>query len=67
MLNSLKWAFPDNPSVCNHMNDTYIVTSYIVMDNLLRAKHYQDDPRIGSSTAEILTVAVVAARCFQNH
>ena len=49
------------------MNDTYIVTSYVVMDDLLKAMHYRDDPRATISAAEVMTVAVVAARYFQNH
>lgn len=49
------------------MNDTYIVTAYSVIDDLLRACDYQDDLRATISAAEILTVAVVAAKYFQNH
>jgi hypothetical protein len=49
------------------MNDTYIVTAYSVIDDLLRACDYQDDRRATISAAEILTVAVVAAKYFQNH
>jgi hypothetical protein len=49
------------------MNDTYIVTVYSVIDDLLRAYEYQDDQRASVSAAEILTVAVVAAKYFQNH
>lgn len=49
------------------MNDTYIVTVYSVIDDLLKAYGYVDDVRATISAAEILTVAVVAARYFQNH
>jgi len=49
------------------MNDTYIVTVYVVLDDLLQVLHYQDDKRAALSAAEILTVAVVAAKFFQNH
>jgi hypothetical protein len=49
------------------MNDTYIVTAFVVLDDLLKAHAYQDDCRAQSSAAEILTVAVVAAKYFQNH
>lgn len=49
------------------MNALYIVTVYVVLDDLLKAMHHQDDPRACVTTAEILTVAVVAARYFQNH
>ena len=49
------------------MNDTYIVTVYVVLDDLLRVLQYHDDGRAELSAAEILTVAVVAAKYFQNH
>lgn len=51
----------------NDMNDTYIVTTYVVIDDILKAYGYQDDSRAQSSAAEILTVAVVAAKYLQNH
>lgn len=49
------------------MNDDYIVTVYVVIDDMLKAIHYQDDCRSHLSAAEVLTVAVVAAKSFQNH
>lgn len=49
------------------MNDTYIVTAYSVIDDLLKAHGYADDVRATIGAAEILTVAVVAAKYFQNH
>ena len=49
------------------MNDIYIVTAYSVIDDLLKAHGYADDVRATISAAEILTVAVVAAKYFQNH
>ena len=49
------------------MNDTYIVTSYVVIDDLLSAYGFEDDRRAQISAAEILTVAVLAAKYFQNH
>lgn len=49
------------------MNDTYIVTAYSVIEDLLKAYGYQDDPRARVSAAEVLIVAVVAAKYFQNH
>ena len=49
------------------MNDTYIVTAYSVIDDLLKAHGYTDDRRATISAAEILTVAVVAAKYFRNH
>ena len=49
------------------MNATYIVTSYVVIDDLLTIMNHTDDCRATFSSAEILTVAVVAAKFFQNH
>ncbi len=49
------------------MNATYIVTVYVVIDDVLKAMHYQDDSRATISNAEILTLAVIAAKYFQNH
>jgi Transposase DDE domain len=49
------------------MNDTYIVTAYCVIVDILKAYEYQDDIRVSVSAAEILLVAVVAAKYFQNH
>ena len=49
------------------MNDTYIVTAYCLIEDLLKADGYHDDPRTTVSAAEVLTVAVVAAKYFQNH
>ena len=43
------------------MNDSYIVTAFVVLDDLLKAHAYQEDCRAQSSAAEVLTVAVVAA------
>lgn len=49
------------------MNDTYIVTVYVMLDDLLKAMHHPTDNRTQRSDAEILTVAIVAAQAFQNH
>jgi hypothetical protein len=49
------------------MNDTYIITAYSVIEDVLRAYGHQDDMRSSISGAEILIVAVVAAKYFQNH
>ena len=49
------------------MNDTYIVTVYCMIDEFLKAHGHNDDVRATVSAAEILTVAVVAAKYFQNH
>lgn len=49
------------------MNDDYIVTVYTVVDDTLRTMNYPNDSRSNLSAAEILLVAVVAAKYFQNH
>ena len=49
------------------MNDTYIVTTYVVIDDILKAWGFVDDCRARGHAAETLTVAVVAAKYFQNH
>lgn len=49
------------------MDETYIVTAYVVLDDLLNATNHRDDPRATVSAAEVLVVAVVAAKYFQNH
>src|SRR5258708_29790286 len=49
------------------MNDTYIVTAYVVIDDILKAHGFEDDVRARGSAAEILTVGVIAAKYFQNH
>ena len=49
------------------MNDTYIVTGFVLIDDLLTLMGHQDDSRTAVSASEIITVAVVAAKYFQNH
>lgn len=49
------------------MNDTYIVAAYVTIDDLLKVMKYQDDSRASITAAEIMTVAVIAAKYFQNH
>jgi IS5 family transposase len=49
------------------MDDLYIVTAYVHVDAALLALGEHDDCRSRVSGAEILTVALVAARYFQNH
>jgi len=49
------------------MNDTYIVTAYVVIDDVLKGIGFTDDVRVRGTAAEILTVGVIAAKYFQNH
>jgi hypothetical protein len=49
------------------MNDTLIVTVYVILDDLLRALGHRTDPRAQTSDSEVLTVGVIAACQFANH
>jgi hypothetical protein len=49
------------------MNDLYIVTVFVLIDDLLKACAFEEDCRVQVGAAEILLVAVVAARYFANH
>jgi hypothetical protein len=49
------------------MNDTRIVTVYVILDDLLRAMGHHTDGRARTSDSEVLTVGVIAACQFQNH
>ena len=49
------------------MDETYIVTAYCVIEDLLQGYEYQDDFRVNVSAAEVIVVAVVSAKYFQNH
>ena len=49
------------------MDEDFIVASYVVIDDLLRAAGHGSHPLARITDAEVLTVAVVAAACFQNH
>lgn len=45
-----------------------IITLYYFFDELLKAIAHNDDPQTRVSTAEVMTVATVAAECFTgNH
>lgn len=49
------------------MDDDFIVTAYVVLDETMRALGHRDDGRAEAGDAEVLTVAVVAAKYFQCH
>lgn len=49
------------------MNDTLIVTVFVVIDDVMRACGHRSHPQARTSDAEVLTVAVMAACHFQNH
>lgn len=49
------------------MDALYIVTVYVGLADSLLTSGYRDDVRSQVTAAEVLTVAVIAARYFQNH
>ena len=49
------------------MDDDFIVTAFVVFDKTMAALGHRDDVRAGASDAEVLPVAVVAAKYFQSH
>ena len=49
------------------MNDDLIVTAYTVIDDVMNALDHQDHVLAQVSGAEIVTVAVAAAKCFRNN
>jgi hypothetical protein len=49
------------------MDDDFIVTVFVVIDKTMAALGHRDDVRARASDAEVLTVAVVAAKYFHSH
>lgn len=49
------------------MDDTFIITTYVVVADVLAVLGHRTDCRARTSDAEVLTVAVVAAKYFQNN
>lgn len=49
------------------MDDDFIVTAFVVLDKLMATLGHRDHVLAQASDAEVLTVAVVAAKYFQNH
>lgn len=49
------------------MDDDFIVTTFVVLDKLMATLGHRDHVLAQASDAEVLTVAVVAAKYFQNH
>src|SRR5918996_4258413 len=49
------------------MDDDLIVAAYVVIAEVLEAAGHRSHPLAGVTDAEVLTVAVAAAACFQNH
>ncbi len=49
------------------MNDTLIITSYVIVDDMMRSLKHHSYSLAKVSDAELLTVAVVAAKYFHNN
>jgi len=49
------------------MDDLWIITSFVIIDDLMKHLDHHSQPLAQVSDAEVLTVAVVAAKYFQNH
>jgi len=49
------------------MNDTLIVTTFVLLDDLMQGHGHRTDVRAVTSDSEVLTVAVIAAAQFANH
>jgi len=49
------------------MNDTLIVTIFVLIDEVMQTLDHHTHPQAGASDSEVLTVAVVAACQCQNH
>ena len=49
------------------MNAEWIITVFVILDELLAKGGHQDHQLSQVGDSEVLTVAVVAAKYFQNH
>ena len=49
------------------MNDTVIITSYVIIDDMMRSLHHRSHSLAKVSDANVLTVVVVAAKYFHNN
>lgn len=49
------------------MDDTLIVTTFVLLDDLMQGHGHRTDLRAAASDSEVLTVAVIAAAQFANH
>lgn len=49
------------------MNADWIITVFVIIDTLMERLDHHSDVRAQVPDAEILTIAVVAAKYFQNH
>jgi len=49
------------------MNDTVMVTTFVLLDDLMQGHGHRTDVRAAASDSEVLTVAVFSACQFGNH
>ncbi len=49
------------------MNDTLIITSYVIIDDMMRSLNHRSHALAKVTDAEVLTVAVVPAKYFHNN
>lgn len=49
------------------MNDHLIITSYVIIDDVMRSLNHRSHPLAKITDSEVLTVAVVAAKYFRNN
>lgn len=49
------------------MDDMFIISSFVAIDDVLKIAGHQSHKRAQVSDAEVMTVAVVAAKYFQNN
>ena len=62
-----RMELPNNRPKESTMNATWIITAFVVIDDLMMALGHRTHPLAQASDAEVLTVAIVAAKYFQSH
>ena len=62
-----EWRYHATKETTNLMNENAIITVYVIIDDTLKALGHESDKRALVSDAEVLTVAILAAKYFQNH
>jgi heptaprenylglyceryl phosphate synthase len=51
----------------DQMDDMFIISSFVVIDDVMKVAGHQRHMLAQVSDAEVVTVAIVAAKYFQNH
>jgi len=62
-----RMELPNNRPKERTMNAIWIITAFVVIDDLMTALKHKSHPLAQTSDAEVLNVAIVAAKYFQNH